>query len=132
MWALPWRVVDVLVATGVVVGVDDVDAGVDVGVAAVVVRDGGTVVEMLLHDTVDNGEAIDVSSISPGVGLGKRERVRKCTKEKKRRRYLLLITVVIQMSEGFSTVDMDSERPSMVVGVYETSGHAAIHTSSWP
>lgn len=67
MWALPWRVVDVLVATGVVVGVDDVDAGVDV-VAAVVVRDGGTVVEMLLHETVDNGEAIDVSSISPGNG----------------------------------------------------------------
>lgn len=74
MWALPWRVVDVLVATGVVVGVDDVDAGVDVVAAVAVVRDGGTVVEMLLHDTVDNGEAIDVSSISPGVGLGKKER----------------------------------------------------------
>lgn len=59
MWALPWRVVDVFVA--LVVG--DVDGG---GVVVVAVDD-GTVVEMLLHDTVDNGEAIDVSSISPGM-----------------------------------------------------------------
>lgn len=60
MWALPWRVVvDFVVVVGVLDGVVMVAADV------VVDDDGCAVVETLLHETVDNGEAIDVSSISP-------------------------------------------------------------------
>lgn len=57
MWALPWRVVDFV--TWVVGVLDVVDMTADV-------EDDGAVVETLLHETVDKGDAIDVSSISPG------------------------------------------------------------------